>query len=188
MRFFELQKTIQSNLFTFLDMQKNFEDESAGLIKIQLSRFAKKGYIFQIKRGLYSFDLTKIDELQLANVLYQPSYVSLETALNYHGIIPDVTQNVTSVTVTTSKKIKILAGNFSYSKINQKLFFGWTSVKNEREEYFKIARPEKALLDYFYVRKITSISDLRLSLKNVNMKIYMRFRKEYPEWVQKIHL
>lgn len=188
MKFLELQKTIPQNVFTFLDVVKFFPADSPQLIKTQLSRFAERGLICQIKRELYCFDAEKVDELVLANKLYQPSYVSLETALNYYGVIPDVPQSVTSVTVVTSKRIATEMGNFYYSKINQALFFGWSSVATEDAQYFKIALPEKALLDYFYIRRVKTAHDLRLNLKEFNMILYQKMVREYPEWVQGITL
>lgn len=123
MRYLELQKAINTNIFTLLDVEKYFFGENPHAIRTQLSRFAKRKMIKQIKRGLYCFDKSKIDEYILANKLYQPSYVSLESALEYYGIIPDVTQAVTSINLTTFKKFSNEFGRFYYSKIQQSLFF-----------------------------------------------------------------
>src|SRR3989338_1885568 len=104
MTFLDLQRKIKSNLFTILDVQKIFPLEIEETIRIQLSRFAKRGLLAKLKKGLYVFDLSKVDEFIVANQLYYPSYISMETALNYYGIIPDVPQTITSVTSITTKK------------------------------------------------------------------------------------
>ena len=189
MKYLELRKRVKGNVFTFFDVTKFFSAENRQTIKVQLARFVKKGLIKKIKRGLYCFDPKLLDELELASCLYQPSYISLETSLNYYGIIPDIPQGVTSVTITTTKKISNEFGNFYYAKIKPLLFFGYLKVKSPTSEaFFNLARKEKALLDYFYVRKIKKIDDLRLNLKDLNLIRYQEYVKFFPKWVQKIKL
>jgi len=185
MKYLELQGKITTNIFTYLDVLKNFADEKPSLIKIQLGRFTKKKYITSIKRGWYCFDPHNIDELRLASFLYQPSYISLESALNYYGLIPDIPQTVTSLSPTTTKSIKNQFGNFFYTKIKQTLFWGYDKITDEN---ILMAKKEKALLDYFYIRKINSIADLRLDLKQIDLKIYKKYLKFYPVWVSKIKI
>ena len=189
MKYLDLQAKVKTNIFTFLDIEKIFSAESLHSIKIQLSRFAKKGLIKQIKRELYCFDEKKIDELVLAGLLYQPSYISLESALNYYGIIPDVPQAVTSVNLITSKKIRTPLGIFYYAKIKKELFFGFIKVRSPvGNSFFNLARQEKALLDYFYLRKIKKTDGLRLKLDNLEQKRFDQYVKIFPTWVQKIKL
>ena len=189
MKFLELREIIKGNLFTFLDVVKFFPEENPGLVKTQLARFVQKGLIKRIKRGLFCFDESQLDELELANFLYQPSYISLETALNYSGIIPDIPRAVTSVCLTTTKKISNQFGSFYYAKIKPALFFGFLKVKSPvSENYFNLARKEKALLDYFYLRKIKKTDDLRLDLKDLDIKRYKKYSQYLPRWVQKIKL
>lgn len=187
MRFLELQKKIKTNIFTISDVVKYFPNENFIALRTQLFRLTKKSLIFRIKRGLYCFNKEKIDELQLANILYFPSYISCESVLNYYGIIPDVPQGVTSITTITSKKIKTIFGNYYYFKINPKLFFGFDIVKT-KNDYLKIAKKEKALLDFFYLRKINKIDDLRLNLKEIDFSLYKKYLKNYPDWIKKIKI
>lgn len=187
MRYLELRENIKSNLFTFLDVIKSFSEENPGLVKTQLARFVSKALIKRIKRGLFCFDESQLDELELANFLYQPSYVSLETALNYYGVIPDIPRSVTSVSLTTTKKISNQFGSFYYAKIKPALFFGYLKVKSPvSENFFNLARKEKALLDYFYLRKIQKTDDLRLDLKDLDMERYRKYSQYFPQWVRKI--
>lgn len=187
MKFLELQKALPVNIFTLLDVAKLFPNEKPLTLRIQLSRFAKRGLIRSIKRGLYAFDPQKIDEFLLANFLYSPSYVSLESTLNYYGLIPDVPQAITSVSLTTSKKICSELGSFYYAKIRKELFFGFIKIPASTPNFFiNLARPEKALLDYFYLRKIKSVKDLRLDLKDLDRRRYQKYAQNFPFWVQKI--
>lgn len=185
MKFLDLSQKIRTDIFSLLDVRKLFPEENPSLIKTQLNRFVKKNYLIQIKRGLYGFSPDKIDEFQLANILYEPSYISLETALNYYGLLPDIPQTVTSITVTTTKFIKNQFGSFSYTKIKPALFWGFKKITDKN---LVLAKKEKALLDYFYIRKIKSGQDLRLNLGDLDIKLYKKYQKSYPSWVGKIML
>src|SRR3989344_9459395 len=60
-----------------------------------LHRYAAKGYIVRVKRGLYAFPDILPPELFLANKIYEPSYISLEFALSYHRVIPETVYEIT---------------------------------------------------------------------------------------------
>ncbi len=187
MKYLDLRGEIATNVFTVADVTKAFSQENAQSIKVQLFRLVKKGLLHSLKRGVYCFDKTRVDELELAQQLYSPSYISLETALHYYGIIPDIPQGVTSVTTITTKKIATELGMYYYTKIKLPLFFGFESVISPLSGgYFSIAKKEKALLDYLYIRKITSIADLRVNREAVDMNIYKKYAQHFPRWVQEI--
>ena len=188
MRYSALKEKINRNIFSFLDVIKTFPLEKEEAIKIQLYRFSKKDLITQIKRGLYCFDKSLIDELELASFLYQPSYVSLETALNYYGMIPDIPLAVSSITLTTTKHLNNAFGGFNYHKIKPDLFYGFSSVPTPNLGVFNLADKEKALLDYLYLRKITGLSDSRINITTLNMTKYKKYVRGFPLWVQKIKL
>lgn len=187
MKFLDLRRAIEGNIFTLVDVIKYFPNQPSSTIQTQLGRFIQRGLLARIKRGLYCFDQKQIDELDLASRLYQPSYISLETALNFYGLIPDIPQTITSVTVTTTKQIRNQFGTFSYTKIKPELFFGFVKAKSANSDsFFNLAEKEKALLDYFYLRKIKSIKDLRLDLADLDQNLYRQFSQNYPVWVQKV--
>lgn len=185
MKFLSLVGKIKSNIFTFSDIAKYFPNEADYLLKTQISRFLKRRLIFQIKRGIYCFDQEKIDQLELAYLLYKPSYISLETALFYYGLLPDIPQLVTSVTPITTKKIKTMFGLYHFTKIRQDLFFAYKIIPSLNGN-FLLAKKEKALLDYLYLRKLKNLDELRLDLKAFDKKLLKNYVKYYPHWVQKI--
>ncbi|MDP3994721.1 MAG: hypothetical protein Q8P91_02740 [bacterium] len=183
MKYLDLRKLLEGNIFGILDVVKLFPGEKPATIRTQLYRLAKRELIFPIKRGLYCFDKSKIDELELAGQLYPLSYVSLETALNFYGVIPDIPIAVRSVTPITTKKIETGLGDYYYLKIDSKLFFGFSQMP------FNIAYKEKALLDYFYLRGIRKVSrETRLQLDDWDWKRYHQYAGAFPKWVQKIKL
>lgn len=131
--------------------------------KMNLVNWQKKKYIGRIRNGLYFFSDININEalnLFAANKIYSPSYVSMETALNYYGIIPEGVFNTTSITTLKTNEFNTSLGNFTYNTIKRKCFFGYKLVENENVN-FKIAEPEKTLLDFFYYKQnITTIEDI----------------------------
>ncbi len=183
MKFLDLRYRIKTNLFVFNDVIKYFPAESASLIKTQLIRFQKRGLIGQLKKGHYYFDIGRFEPYETASWLYKPSYVSLESALFYYGMIPDIPQAVTSVSPTTTKKITTTLGSFFYAKISPRLFFGYKTVLDDKSNSFYLAKREKALLDFFYIRKIRKIDELRLNLKEIDKRLYFAYIKSYPAWV-----
>ena len=118
----------------------------------------KEGKLIRLKRGWFcvnpKYSKKSINHGVVANVLYDgPSYVSIETALSYYGLIPERTMGMTSVVTGRSKTFKTPIGWFSYKSIPEDLFpIGVRSVNG-----YLMASPEKALCDYLYTRK-----DLRI--------------------------
>jgi len=150
MKFLELRRAIGKNIFAILDVKKYFPKEKDHSLRIQLSRFRRKGLIYPIKRGWYCFQPDLVNEFELANKLYQPSYISLETALNYYGVIPDISRQVVSITPVKTKRIVSQFGSFSYCRIKPELFWGYQKVSLPGQTgFFLIAQKEKALLDFF---------------------------------------
>lgn len=187
MKLIDLLRHVTTPLFFDYQVERLFPSASKHQVNVQLARFVRAGALVRLKRGLYAFSHPQLDEFVLANWLYRPSYVSLESALNSYGIIPDVVPNVTSISPTTSKTITTPLGTFLYSKINQNLFFGYRSVTDPISglAYF-IAEPEKALLDYIYIRKINDLTTARVETENLDIKKLRALAKLLPARVRKI--
>ncbi len=159
-------------LFKLEDVFKWFPGAKRQTTLNQLNFWRSKGYLERIRQGIYKLSDFELKEpFVLAGFIYAPSYISLETALNYYGIIPDIPFGVTSVTINKTKNFKTKNyGTFSYNSLKPALFFGFQFIPAEKNYGYSIARPEKALFDYFYLRpkKIDSaegfIEELRLSV------------------------
>ncbi|MBN1584964.1 hypothetical protein JW899_01205 [Candidatus Uhrbacteria bacterium] len=128
----------------------------------RLVEWQKKGYIKKIRRGYYSFSDQNIDEETLfliANRLYSPSYVSLESALSHYGLIPEGVYSITSVSVRKTVSFQTPLAHFTYRHLKTSLHFGYRIDKLNGQGY-KIAEMEKAVLDYLYLNpKITDDAD-----------------------------
>lgn len=143
----------------------------------------QKEYLYPIKRGRYfnlkSEDLKKTQLESMANVLYFPSYVSAEWALQYYGLLMDRVHTVTSVTTRRTAQFKTPMGIFSFEHINKRRYPCGYVMQTSAEKSFLIARPEKALLDFINLRvkKISwktktdifkfLVEDFRIDLKSL---------------------
>ena len=123
--------------------------------KDKITLLLKKGRIIKIKRGIYIRGFpTKNDSFSkeiLANLIYGPSYISLEYALSYYNMIPERTVVLTCVTPKRKKDFLTPVGRFIYHAMNINYYrvgFSWKKM-NDGRGYF-IATPEKALIDKLY--------------------------------------
>ena len=118
----------------------------------KISDLLRKGSIIRIKKGLYIFG----DEYRhrpfsreiLANLIYGPSYISLDYALQHYGLIPERVETVTSVTTGRSRKLSTPVGLFAYRMISIEAFrVGMDRIEIADGRAFLIATPAKALAD-----------------------------------------
>lgn len=197
MTFNELKDRIKNYpLFKLEDVFKWFPKAERQTTLNQLNFWSKKGYLQNIIRGIYKLsDFELKDPFLLANFIYDPAYISLETALNYYSIIPDIPFATTSVTINKTKKFKTKSyGVFYYSHLKPDLFFGFKSILMEKKYSYNIALPEKALFDYLYLKakKIESlegfIEELRLSLpEKFNWQGFKNWTKLVPKKNKTFH-
>jgi len=109
------------------------------------------GDIIRVKKGLYVFG----DELRrrpfsrelLANLVYGPSFVSLDSALSFHGLIPERVEALTSVTTKRPKTFDTPIGSFIYRQSPKDSFHLGMDRVEEGDVAFLIATPERALAD-----------------------------------------
>jgi predicted transcriptional regulator of viral defense system len=123
-----------------------------------LKRAMAAGEVVRIHRGLYclatKYLRQKIDPLVLAQMIYGPSYISLETALSYHGWIPEAVYAVTSTSLGRSREFDTPMGHFSFTRVPQETFYAEvTQVEKEEAGSFLLASPLKALADYVYAHR-----------------------------------
>ncbi|WP_069658706.1 type IV toxin-antitoxin system AbiEi family antitoxin domain-containing protein [Arcticibacter eurypsychrophilus] len=121
-----------------------------------------EGVIESIKKGLYvagsKVSSSKPENGLLANHIYGPSYVSMDTALAYYGLIPERVYETTSMTTKSSKEFKTPIGIFTYTHLPLPYYaFGLKRIELSSDQYAIFASPEKALCD-----KIVSTSGILL--------------------------
>lgn len=131
--------------------------------RMKISGMLAKGDIVRVKKGLYilgeSLRRRPFCRELLANLIYGPSYLSLEYALHYHGLTPERVELLTSVTCGRSRTFDTPIGSFSYRMIPLKAFrIGMDQVELDDGRSFLIAIPEKALADRIVADRGAGIS------------------------------
>lgn len=150
-------ENIPRDYFTSQELANLFPD-SSNLRHSLVKRALASGDIIQIKRGLYylapRFQKKSINPYTFSQLIYGPSYISLESALSWHGWIPEAVYGITSVSLKKSKTFKTPIGCYSYIRVPQKILFNLVKrVTDKNGNIFFMAHPLKALLDYLYIHK-----------------------------------
>jgi predicted transcriptional regulator of viral defense system len=186
MRYLDFKKKLEPFIIFSLQDIRSFEPN---FNVVQLSQWQNKGYIKKIIKGKYIFTDVELNEeilFLIANELLSPSYVSLEMALSWYGIIPEGVYTVTSVSTIRTITHNTDIGIFEYRKIKQEAFFGDQLKKIEgSNRSFRIASVEKALVDYLYYKNelntLTDIESLRLNKdvlkKEINYNLLLSYTK-----------
>lgn len=131
----------------------------------KINDLVQQGYIAQLRKGLYMISSkvsnTFPESFLIANQLYGPSYVSIDSALSYWGFIPERVFETTSVTVRLSKSFSTEVGTFSFSHLPKSYYpLGIQSVALTETQHVLMASPEKSLCD-----KIITTSGINLRSK-----------------------
>jgi predicted transcriptional regulator of viral defense system len=125
------------------------------VIRIQLTRWVKSGRIYQIRRGLYSiappYRKNQPHPFLVANHLQRASYVSLQSALAYYDLIPEIVNITTSVTTGRPERLETPLGIFEFRHLKTNLLFGYQMLELGGQSAL-VATPEKALLDLIYLQ------------------------------------
>jgi len=124
-------------------------------VRLQLSRWEKSGRLVQLRRGLYAlgvpFRKVEPHPFLVANRHYPGSYVSLQSALAWHGVIPEQVHMVTSVGPGRPDTTTTPLGAYKIQHIAAALCFGFTRIEVASRQSAFVAMPEKALLDLVYL-------------------------------------
>jgi hypothetical protein len=118
----------------------------------KITELVKQGILILVKRGIYipgpNLNIAIPESYLIANHLWGPSYISLETALSHWSLIPERVYEVSSVTSQSSKTYKTAVGRFSYTHMPLPYYsFGIKQVELTKKQIALIASPEKALCD-----------------------------------------
>lgn len=130
-----------------------------------MARLEKAQIVQKLIKGKYRFLFQPANDYALANFLYQPSYISLESALSFYGIITSFPYQITSISIKPTKNIETNTKEFKYSQIERNLFWGY-----QKQDGFLLAEKEKALLDYIYfvIKGLRNISFDEMDLSEID--------------------
>lgn len=152
------------SIFTPKEFERIFNISSSAAEKF-IYAYTKKNFFTKIRNGLYALEEKRPNLYFTANKVYYPSYISLETALSYYGIIPETVYSITSVTTKARREFEVFGMDFSYTSVKKEAFQGYTTKKEDDKTFF-IAEPEKAIADYLYL--------ISLGKKSWNDRFYTR--------------
>ncbi|MDI7260102.1 MAG: hypothetical protein QME90_09295 [Thermodesulfobacteriota bacterium] len=132
---------------TLLNCLKDYERP-----RDKIRALLRSGAIIRVKKGLYVFgpDYSRgpFSRELLANLIYGPSYVSIDYALSYYGLIPERVETVTSVTCGKNRVYSTPVGRFTYWSIPiDSYHVGIDIIQIGERRSFLMATPEKALAD-----------------------------------------
>ncbi|MBU1238065.1 hypothetical protein KKF84_02950 [Myxococcota bacterium] len=156
--------------FTDNDLKNFFVGKDQVFIQNFVARGVRSGKFLRVKRGVYLFSpgegVGHRSLFSLANVLYHPSYVSFESALSYHGLIPEAVYVTTSACYQRKQKeFTTQIGTFDYHYIPCDPFFD--GVFRDPQRHALIAHPLRALFDLCYTRRkcYESLQELEQDLR-----------------------
>jgi predicted transcriptional regulator of viral defense system len=175
MRFREFETQIRAlPVFNLNDVRKIDPD----FHRQQLTTWQNQDTIKPLVGGYYALSGRPVDEhylFMLANKVYEPSYVSLESALSYYQVIPETVFGVTSISSRKTMSFQSDWGVFSYRSIQPGYLIGYQVVETSPAIKFKIASLEKAILDYLYlnstVRSSADCETLRWNVTTLRQQL-----------------
>lgn len=165
-------------LFTARNLKELLEVNKRDTAFSVIRRFIKNGLLVRIERDKYSFTGVRVHDFLLANFLYPPSYISLETALNFHGILSQFPYEIISISSRKTAKKTIEGKSYVYIHLQKSLFWGY-----EKRGDYLVASPEKAILDqlYFIAKGLRSANLDEWDFSSVNKKRLKEYAENFPK-------
>ncbi len=150
-----LRTVIQRDVFDYQQLVECLSHLKKPRDKIQTLLLRKE--IIRIRKGLYTFGeafrRSPLSREILANIIYGPSYISLDYALSYHNLIPERVTAITSVTIGRSRTYHTPFGDFSYRMLAISRYATGALLESFDGSSFLIASPEKSLIDKVWADK-----------------------------------
>lgn len=174
MKLVNLQNLLQKRrigIFTTGDVEMLLKASETAVYRL-LWNYEKKGFVVKLKKGLYALKSDFPDSYLIANRLYQPSYISFDTAMSHYGMIPETIYSVTSATSQITRSFEIEGVLYDYHSIKKVAYTGYNPLKY-RGAVVLMAEPEKALVDYLY---FVDIKKRGMHYERMNLKKIKRGR------------
>lgn len=165
-------------LFTLKTLRELLDiDKSGSLFKI-VNRLIESGVLIKIERNKYVLKKYSYSEFALANFIYEPSYVSFESALSFYGILSQFPYEITSATLGQTRSKEFNVKVYGYYHLKKSLFWGYIKENN-----YLIADKEKALADQLYLssKGIKKIHLEEYDLSLINKSKLKSYILKYPQ-------
>lgn len=157
-----------------------------GYDRNSITRWVTAGRLVKLRRGWYALSECAKERdfsLYVAGKMVNPSYLSLQWALSFYGMIPETIVSFTSVTTLKPQQYDNPLGKFVYQSMSSHLFFGFEPRTLSGGRTYMLATPEKALLDLLYLhpeyRSEEDMLELRLDEDYLAEELNMDRLREY---------
>jgi predicted transcriptional regulator of viral defense system len=185
MDFFAKVKMLNQPVFQTRDVVALLDYSTTAASKA-LSRLTIHGHLLRLKPGLWALP-DKIAPLMLPQYLTAPfpSYISLQSALYYHGMIEQIPEIIYAVSLARTKKIVTPIATVSIHHVAEQFYFGYTEIiEKDSKNTIRIATPEKTLLDFLYLspgktRWFASLPELEFP-KTFDHKLFKKWLNKIP--------
>lgn len=175
-------KKLNKDYYTISDLAKILNLGKAS-VYVAMNRLVRQGWFIRVAKGIYVLKNSSINQKTIANQIYQPSYLSFESALSEYGILNQIPYDLTFATNRMPKKMVLAGSKIEFRKLAQKYFFSY-----QLKEGIYIATPEKALIDQLY---LTSLGCAKLDFGELNLKSLSKIKfqqilKRFPLKTKKL--
>jgi len=172
-KLYQLKKTI----FSINDLRIIWEEQSPDALKSSAKYFVDTGKLHRLRRGIFALNKA-YNTFELANKLITPSYISLETALQKHGIIFQFSSDINSM-AEYSRTIDINKQIYKYHAVKSDILINPLGIVNEMNA--TMASPERAICDFVYLYGPSYFDNLRGLDKKLILKISKIYGKKSVE-------
>ena len=153
-----------------------FPEKSPGARQLLVHRAVRHGEVVRLKPGLFILagDIcgAQAHPFVVAAALHSPSHISLESALAYHGLIPEAVFGVVSVTSRRAREFKTPIGQFTFVRVPaDNPMAGVRSVRIDNDAWAFVAGPIRTIADLIYIRKDVSWEDDGLAFLTESLRI-----------------
>ena len=159
---------------------------AAGSVAKALSRLEKRGLVNRVADGVYLNRFVRDHSAtDFIGILRPDSYVSLESALHHWGLSTQSPATLTCVTTGKPKEYRTPMFTITFRSISKRLFWGFVE-KRTRYSKYRIAEPEKALLDWIYLSLQAGLAPSldEIDFKPVDKEKLMQYAAKYPGTVR----
>lgn len=142
-----------------------------------LARLTRQNVLRKLERDKYMLVGGRAHDFRIANFLYEPSYISLEAALNFHGFLSQFPYEVASMTIRKPVTKTVDEKTYRYARIKRSLFWGYEPIQG-----FLIAQSEKALLDLLYLasKGLAILHTDELDTAKLDKARFIFYAKKFP--------
>lgn len=168
-------KALDVKLLTPVEVGKLWGIKNENTAYKMLQRWEKNGLLKRIAKGKYILTDRNLNEFEIANLLVSPSYISFESALSFHGILPQFPYIITSATTVKSRKQEVDNKDFEFTHISPAMFWGYQTVNSAL-----MASPEKAMIDAAYLssKGLRKIDQAEWDLTGVDKNVLRRYCRQ----------